>query len=504
MFESIIGEADSKFNLGKEKAGDLLAAILGLIERDGFAGFFARFENAGLGDLANSWISRDANTPISNEQLASALGENTLKNFADEAGTDYKTATSAAAFVVPHVIDELTPSGTMPHDADLTAMLGGGLPEMPATTAAANIAGEPFDRMDASVSSAAIDDFDGDDPANENPVLKWLLPLIILAIMVVLGYWFCGKSTPVVTNINTNTNTNTAKTNANADTTKTTANAVDSSFKIDAKDGKYTVSGVVPDQATFDKIKTALTAQFGEGNVDFSGLKVDANAQPFAANWWTNFEKMLPNLKSWQNGVLAFTGNAITEASGLPTAALDQLKSLFSGWTMPVSMNGSTAADGDRKLTEVALPDGTKLQAYPNGIEDQLIKFIESDEYKNANADTLKDKWFSFDDLNFKFGTTELVPESKRQLDNIVAILKAFPDVKIKIGGYTDKKGDDTANKKLSDERAKAVKAALDKAGVGAQVPEAEGYGEEFATVPETAGDEEREVDRKTSVRLIK
>jgi hypothetical protein len=57
---------------------------------------------------------------------------------------------------------------------------------------------------------------------------------------------------------------------------------------------------------------------------------------------------------------------------------------------------------------------------------------------------------------------------------------------------------------KLSDSRAKAVKAALDKAGVGAQVPEAEGYGEKFATVAETASDAERAVDRKTAVRLIK
>ena len=116
----------------------------------------------------------------------------------------------------------------------------------------------------------------------------------------------------------------------------------------------------------------------------------------------------------------------------------------------------------------------------------------------------MKDKWFSFDDLNFKTGTTELVPESKRQLDNVVAILKGFPEVKIKIGGYTDKTGNDAANKKLSDERANAVKAALEKAGVGAQVPEAEGYGEEFAEIPETASDKERESDRKTSVRLLK
>ena len=208
MFESIIGEADFKFKLGGKKAGDLLAAILALIERDGFAGFFTRFENAGLGDLANSWVGRDANTPISDGQLESALGEETLKNFADQAGTDYKTATSAAAFIVPHVVDELTPTGVMPENDDLTAMLGGGLPKTPSA-----IAGEPFDRMDASVSSAAIDDFDGDDLADENPVLKWLLPLIILAIMVVLGFWFCGKSEPVVTNVNTNAN---KSTNTNA------------------------------------------------------------------------------------------------------------------------------------------------------------------------------------------------------------------------------------------------------------------------------------------------
>ena len=164
----------------------------------------------------------------------------------------------------------------------------------------------------------------------------------------------------------------------------------------------------------------------------------------------------------------------------------------------------TTTTTTTRTLTEVVLPNGVKLNAYPNGIEDQLIRFIQSDEYRNANNDALKDRWFNFDDLNFEFGTTKLTAESQRQLDNITAILKAFPDAKIKIGGYTDKKGDDAANKKLSDDRAKAVQTALKNAGVGAQVPEAEGYGEQFATVDENASDEARLVDRKTSVRLIK
>lgn len=209
MFESIIGEADSKFELGSEKAGDLLAAILDFIKRDGFSGFFARFKNVGLGDPANSWIGTDANTPISNEQTESAFGEETLKGFSDKTGLDYKTATSATAFMIPHIVDQLTPSGTMPNDADLLAMIGGGLP---AADAAGMVAGEPFDRVDASVGSAAIDEYAADDSGDENPVLKWLLPLIILAMLLAVGFWSCGKSTPVITNINTNsatlTNTN--------------------------------------------------------------------------------------------------------------------------------------------------------------------------------------------------------------------------------------------------------------------------------------------------------
>jgi uncharacterized protein YidB (DUF937 family)/outer membrane protein OmpA-like peptidoglycan-associated protein len=552
MFESIINEAQEKFKLG-DKAGSLLSSLLGLIanpENGGFGGFVERFKDAGLGDLAESWITTGDNAPISDEQLESALGADTINAVADQSGVDNATAASALGFMTPRVVDALTPDGEIPDEASLLSKITGFLKDYGGAigaavlgslgTAGAFAAGAADKLGDAAEATpdagkavlnkgaetvrdaagatlgaggkvvGSIGDkiggafdktsetLDGDGTGDASGVLKWLLPLLLLGILIVLGYWFCGKSTPLANVPNVNTNANAGRTSSN-----TAVKAIDSSFRIDAKDGKYTVSGVVPDQATFDKIKAALVAQYGEANVDLAGLKIDAGAKPFAAGWWDNFAKMLPNLKDWKTGTLAFAGNAVTEAAGLPSAALDQLKSLFAGWTLPASIGGG-ATQTERKLTEVSLPDGTKLEAYPNGIEDQLIKFIQSAEYKNGTAETLKDKWFSFDDLNFKFGTTELVPESKRQLDNIVAILKTFPDVKIKIGGYTDKKGDDAANKKLSDSRAKAVKAALDKAGVGAQVPEAEGYGEEFAKVPETADDKEREADRKTSVRLLK
>ncbi|MCF3110428.1 OmpA family protein [Niabella sp. CC-SYL272] len=188
--------------------------------------------------------------------------------------------------------------------------------------------------------------------------------------------------------------------------------------------------------------------------------------------------------------------NTSTTSTGADSTAVAPTDTLTTPQTAP--------APAAKTLAEVTLPNGVKLQAYPGGIEDQLVQFIQSDEYKNATDSTLKEKWFNFDDLNFEFGTTKLTDSSKRQLDNIAAILKAFPDVKIKVGGYTDKKGDDAANLKLSDGRAKAVQAALKAAGVGAQVPEAEGYGEKLAKVDENASDEARAADRRTSVRLLK
>lgn len=164
-----------------------------------------------------------------------------------------------------------------------------------------------------------------------------------------------------------------------------------------------------------------------------------------------------------------------------------------------VDSTGTTLV-ATKKSIMVTLPNGKTLNAYEGGIEDQIVAFLNSDEYKNADEAALKDRWFNFDNLNFEFGTTKLTPESQAQLDNLKLILVAYPNAKVKIGAYTDKKGDDAGNKALSQKRADAVKAALG----SAQVTSAEGYGEEFATVPETASDKEREADRKTAIRFTK
>jgi outer membrane protein OmpA-like peptidoglycan-associated protein len=150
----------------------------------------------------------------------------------------------------------------------------------------------------------------------------------------------------------------------------------------------------------------------------------------------------------------------------------------------------------------VKLADGVEINAYKGGIEDQLVTFLNS---KDA-VDTVNKKvgWYNFDDLNFVFGKNALTDSSKKQIGNLVAVMKAYPNLRFKIGAYTDKKGDDASNMKLSQGRAETVLAAIKAAGGDVtHITKAEGYGETIAEVPETATDQERQKDRRTAIRVV-
>lgn len=156
-----------------------------------------------------------------------------------------------------------------------------------------------------------------------------------------------------------------------------------------------------------------------------------------------------------------------------------------------------------KNIKEIDL-NGNKIQGYE--MESQVIDFLKSDAYtKAADDEALKNTWFTFDNVNFKMASsTELEAGSESQIQNLATILKAYPEAKIKIGGYTDKTGDAAANKKLSQERADFIKSELTRMGVGAQVVGAEGYGSEFAKIPAEASNTERAKDRKMTVRFVK
>jgi OmpA-OmpF porin, OOP family len=142
------------------------------------------------------------------------------------------------------------------------------------------------------------------------------------------------------------------------------------------------------------------------------------------------------------------------------------------------------------------LPGNVSLNIPPNGIEARLLAFIQ-DPTKTVEPAT----WFDFDRLVFNTDSATLRPESQEQLRNIAAILKAYPNVHIKIGGYTDNSGDAQHNMTLSQERANGVKDQLVALGISADRMEAQGYGEQFP-VADNSTARGRAANRRVSMRV--
>lgn len=107
----------------------------------------------------------------------------------------------------------------------------------------------------------------------------------------------------------------------------------------------------------------------------------------------------------------------------------------------------------------------------------------------------------NFDRLNFATGASTILPESQEQLDNIAAVLKAYPNVNVKVGGYTDNTGDASANARLSQARAEAVREALTANGIAATRMTAEGYGDKHP-VADNATPEGRARNRRIALRV--
>ena len=171
-----------------------------------------------------------------------------------------------------------------------------------------------------------------------------------------------------------------------------------------------------------------------------------------------------------------------------------------------VDLEKSTAADNanistpndDVELTDLTLDGGVALKGVnAKGIEANLLDFVKSDKVVD------KETWFDFDRLTFETGKATLKPESQEQLKNIAEILKAYPAVNIKLGGYTDNTGNANSNLKLSGDRAVSVKGELAKLGIDDSRLEAEGYGQEHPVAPNDT-EEGMAQNRRISVRVTK
>ncbi|AWN46622.1 hypothetical protein DK419_10095 [Methylobacterium terrae] len=74
-----------------------------------------RFRQGGLGELIESWIGPGHNRPIQPQQLAQALGPDTIDTLSHQTGLGRDDLLAQLAQVLPGVIDGLTPQGRRPN-----------------------------------------------------------------------------------------------------------------------------------------------------------------------------------------------------------------------------------------------------------------------------------------------------------------------------------------------------------------------------------------------------
>ena len=120
-----------------------------------------------------------------------------------------------------------------------------------------------------------------------------------------------------------------------------------------------------------------------------------------------------------------------------------------------------------------------------------------------THADIAGEVTSALKNILFNLGKATLRPEAAPKLDDAAKIIKSSNGGTFLVIGHTDRKGNAALNLRLSRERAAAVVKALEERGVDHSQLKSKGVGFEFAEVPVTASDAEREKDRKVEVKYV-
>lgn len=132
------------------------------------------------------------------------------------------------------------------------------------------------------------------------------------------------------------------------------------------------------------------------------------------------------------------------------------------------------------------------LQA--GGPVDAIAQFLKSSDT------TLVSKGFILHGLNFDIDSSDISENSTKIITDLVTVLNAYPNIKIRLEGHTDSTGDADANQELSASRANAVKTRLVSLNIDPARINTIGLGE---TYPITADDTQAWQSKNRRVEVI-
>ncbi len=116
--QAMLGGLLQQFGGGSGNAQGLLAAAMNLVQQQGgLEAIVQKLQSGGLGDVVQSWVGTGANAPVTGTQLQNALGGDVVQSVATQAGVSPEAASNGLASVLPELVNQLTPGGSMPSNS---------------------------------------------------------------------------------------------------------------------------------------------------------------------------------------------------------------------------------------------------------------------------------------------------------------------------------------------------------------------------------------------------
>ncbi len=106
--------------------GSVLSSVLGGGQgggggmAGGIGGLLSQFQQAGLGNIAQSWIGNGANQSVSPQQLQNVFGESQVQDMANQAGMQKGDFLSQLSQHLPHAVDQMTPNGQVSDEGSMS------------------------------------------------------------------------------------------------------------------------------------------------------------------------------------------------------------------------------------------------------------------------------------------------------------------------------------------------------------------------------------------------
>ena len=104
---------------GGQAAGGMGAQGMGGMA-GGLGGLMSQFEQAGLGHVAQSWVSNGPNQSVSPEQLQSVFGANQVQGMASQAGMQPQDFLAQLSQHLPNAVHGMTPNGQLPDEGTMS------------------------------------------------------------------------------------------------------------------------------------------------------------------------------------------------------------------------------------------------------------------------------------------------------------------------------------------------------------------------------------------------